>query len=293
MERQAGETVVYASCRGSGCGLPGIQCLLKVHVKDGVIKAIEGGDPINQGMPREDVSEDAIRAEMTQRRPCSRGYTWGRTVNHPDRAKYPMKRVGERGENRFVRISWDEALDTIVAKINEIGEKYGPRCILGEMPPLHWVGPWNFVTWGASSKSGYILPDLVTLGYCHGATAVKDDEEHEYTDIFNTKLILWFGANPAVTEQGAAYWFMLAKERGIPVIIVDPMYSVSAEVYADQWIPIRPNTDLAMLLAMANVLFKENLYDADYVAKFVEPTGFQKWKDYVLGRTVGSDGKVD
>ena len=107
MERQDGETVVYASCRGSGCGLPGIQCLLKVHVKDGVITAIEAGDPINQAMPREDVGEDAIRAEMIQNRPCSRAYGWRKTIYQADRAKYPMKRVGARGEGKFERISWD------------------------------------------------------------------------------------------------------------------------------------------------------------------------------------------
>ncbi|MFC1987439.1 molybdopterin-dependent oxidoreductase [Chloroflexota bacterium] len=285
------ETIVYCSCNASGCGNPAGGCPLKVHVRNGVITAIEPGDPINQGMFREDVSEEVIRAEMIQHRPCSRAYTWSKTVNHPDRAKYPMKSIGERGERRFLRISWDEALDTIAAKIKEIGNNYGPYCILGELPVLQWAG-YGFRTWGMSSSSGYVLPNLVTLGFCPGA-AGSDIERHEHTDIFNTKLILWFGANPAITQQAAAYWTMLAKERGIPIIIVDPNYSISAEVYADQWIPIRPNTDLTMLLAMANVLFKENLYDTDYVARFVEPTGFQKWKDYVLGRAQGPDGKID
>jgi anaerobic dimethyl sulfoxide reductase subunit A len=62
---------------------------------------------------------------------------------------------------------------------------------------------------------------------------------------------------------------------------------------ADQWIPVRPNTDAAMLLAMANVMFKEDSYDKNFVSKFVEPTGFAKWKDYVLGVTEGPDGKID
>ncbi len=296
-QKHSGETVVYTNCRSSGCGNPPRNCLLKVHVKDGAITAIEAGDPINQGMHREDLRDDALRAEMIQLRPCVRAYTWGRTVHHPDRVKYPMKRVGERGERRFVRISWDEALDTIVAKIKGIVKNYGPNSILGDLPVLQWAEAGGFLTWGLSSRSGYILPDLLTLGYPHSGTAAAKDgggvEYHEYSDIFNTKLLLLFGANPAVTESGSAYWFMLAKEKGIPIIIVDPTYSISAEVYADQWIPIRPNTDLAMLLAMANVLFKEDLFDREYVAKFVEPTGFQQWKEYVLGRTEGPDGKVD
>lgn len=88
-----------------------------------------------------------------------------------------------------MRISWDEALNTIVAKIKEIGENYGPYSILGELPVLQWAGPWNFLTWGHSSFSGYILPNLVTLGYCQGNTAVRDSEIREYTDIFNTRLM--------------------------------------------------------------------------------------------------------
>ncbi|MBI4334152.1 MAG: molybdopterin-dependent oxidoreductase [Chloroflexi bacterium] len=287
------ESAVYCTCSASGCAIPGGVCLLKVHVKDGVMTRIEAGDPINRGISRDHVCDNTIRSEMFQCRPCSRGYSWRRTIYHEDRAKYPMKRAGKRGSGKFVRISWDEALDTIAARVKETADKYGPNCILGELPVLQLVGPWNFITWGLASHSGYTLPDLVTLGYCQGQTAVTDNEVHEYTDIFNTRLILLFGSNAAVTERGMAYWLMLARERGIPVVIVDPSYSVAAEVFADQWIPIRPGTDLAMLLAMANVLFKENLYDADYAARFVEPAGFRKWEDYVLGRTEGSDGKID
>ncbi|MFH1381620.1 MAG: molybdopterin-dependent oxidoreductase [Chloroflexota bacterium] len=293
MGTDASEKIVYSSCYTSGCGFPPSSCLLKVHVRDGIIRGIEPADPTNHGMPREDIGEDAIRKEMIQARPCSRGYLWPKTIYHPDRAKYPMKSIGQRGERKFVRISWDEALDTVAAKIKETAQKYGPYSILGDFPVMPWLSPGSFLTWGISSTSGYIMPDLVTMGFCQGHTGVRDNEIQEYSDVLNTKLVLRFGANPAVTEQGAAYWLMRAKERGIPIIFVDPTYTVSAEVFADQWIPIRPGTDLAMLLAMANVLYKENLYDKEYVKKFVEPVGFQKWCEYVLGQTAGTDGKID
>ncbi len=68
---------------------------------------------------------------------------------------------------------------------------------------------------------------------------------------------------------------------------------MAAEALGSQWIPIRQGQDIVMMLAVANVLFKENLYNADFVSKFVEPTGFAKWKDYVLGNTAGPDGKID
>jgi anaerobic dimethyl sulfoxide reductase subunit A len=293
MEKIVNNKVAYCTCSASGCSAIGRACPLKVYVKDGVITAIEKADQLNHGMFREDLSEDAIKAEMIQLRPCSRAFTWRRTIYHPDRAKYPMKRIGKRGECDFIRISWEEALDTIITKMKKIVDDYGPYCIYGELPVTQWLGPWGVVPWGANSFSGYLLSDLVTLGYCQGHTAVSDFEVQEFTDIFNSKLILLFGANPAVTEQENAYWLMLAKKKGIPIIIVDPVYTVSAEVYANQWIPIRPGTDLSLMLAIANVLFKEGLCDPGYIAKFVEPSGFQKWKDYVLGIKEGPDGKLD
>jgi anaerobic dimethyl sulfoxide reductase subunit A len=85
----------------------------------------------------------------------------------------------------------------------------------------------------------------------------------------------------------------LAREKGMKVVSIEVKYTMTAEALADQWIPIRPQTDMVMMLAVANVLFKENLYDQDYVSKFVEPTGFQKWQDYVLGVTGGPDGVID
>ena len=75
---------------------------------------------------------------------------------------------------------------------------------------------------------------------------------------------------------------MLGKRR-IPVVAIDCRYTKTAEVLADQWIPIRPGTDMAMILAMCNVLFSENTYDQSFVSSNVEPTGFSKWHDYVMG----------
>jgi len=85
----------------------------------------------------------------------------------------------------------------------------------------------------------------------------------------------------------------MAREQGIPVIAIDHRYTWTTESLADQWIPIRPGTDVAMIFAIANVLFKQNLYDQAFVSKWVEPTGFAQWKDYILGNAAGDDGKID
>ena len=79
-------------------------------------------------------------------------------------------------------------------------------------------------------------------------------------------------------------WFLkLARERGGKVIIFDPRYTPAAEAIADQWIPIKPGTDCAMFMAMAYVLFEEDSWDKEFIARYVEPEGFEKWKNYVLG----------
>ncbi len=101
--------------------------------------------------------------------------------------------------------------------------------------------------------------------------------------------MLW-GRNPVYIERGTWPYFLIrAKEAGVPFIVIDPRYCASAETLNGQWIPIRPGTDLAMALAVANVLIKENLYDKEYVAKWAEPTGFAKFKDYLLGSEDGTE----
>jgi anaerobic dimethyl sulfoxide reductase subunit A len=96
--------------------------------------------------------------------------------------------------------------------------------------------------------------------------------------------------NPLTTLSGGwAYNLLRAKEQGIPIICIEPRYTPSVELLGDQWIPIRPTTDAAMMVAMANVWFKEDLCDTEFVEKWVEPEGLQKWRAYVLGTEDGTD----
>ena len=105
MEEQIVTTTCNMHCGG--------QCLLKVHVKDGVITRIETDD-----------------TEEPQYRACAKGRAMRQRVYAPDRLKWPMKRVGERGSGEFKRISWDEALDTIAGELKRVREKYGPAAIM-------------------------------------------------------------------------------------------------------------------------------------------------------------------
>jgi len=288
-KRWDGAEVRYTSCQQNGCWT---SCLLKCYVKDGKLLAVEVGDnSLNYGDAREEVPEEALRQAMIQQRPCVRGRLWRKTIEHPNRVLYPLKNVGTRGNPTWQRLSWDEALDEVARMIKETVSKYGPYSIASRMFPPPF-GPWagfGSLEWGMSSFSSHQFSDAMTLGIDDTAIWYGQTSGTEAPDFLNTSLIIGIGWNPAITHYESTYYLMRAKEKGIPIIMIDPRYTPTAEVYADQWIPIRPGTDAALLLGMANVLFKENLYDEKFVGKFVEPVGFKKWRDYVLGYSDGED----
>jgi anaerobic dimethyl sulfoxide reductase subunit A len=294
-DAHAYDKAVYVNCRQNGCRTD--TCVLRVLVKNGAVVGFEPDPTINAEDGREDVGEDNIRKGMVQSRPCAMGMGWKAQIYHPNRILYPMKNVGTRGPGaKFVRISWEEAIDTIEKKTREVLERYGPYSIYDLMrfrdSGFGAIGPWippNGVGvggWGAQSTSGFIDQHLLMIGTRSNNFGVDDH--------FNSKLIMLWGQNPCGHTQGNyPYYLRLAREKGIPIICIDPRHTYSAEIIADQWVPIRPGTDMALVLAIANVLFKEDLYDKDYVSKYVEPEGFRKWEDYVLGSVEGADGRVD
>jgi len=269
---------------------------LKVRIRGGQIVACEPDDTINPGIPREDgyVSDTIIDRGLIQIRPCAKGYAQWQMVYDPNRVKYPMKRVDKRGEGRFERISWDEALDTIAAKLVEVKKNYGPYSIIHHPYSIFGhcsfpLAPWfeaGIAGWGAHSTNGWEEPEKWVLGKDIARATLRQDE----TQVFNAKLIVLWGLNPISTLSGGwAYNLLRAREKGIPIICIEPRCSPSVEVFADQWIPIRPTTDVAMMIAMANVWFKEDLCDMEFVDKWVEPEGLNRWKAYVLGMAEGVD----
>ena len=291
---EKGSQIVYTTCGQNGCFG---RCVLKVHVENGTITAIETDDTINVNNPREGINDLTYRQGMIQARACVRGRGRRKIVYDPDRLLYPMERVGKRGSGEWRRISWNEALDTIAGKMQEAVEKYGPYSVtsvfpgLGGMPLLPitpWVG-FGFTGWGNSSASGHELAELLTTGYDWSDGVLKgiDFDMNEAPDILNARAIVMWGWNPAVNNIERAYYLMLAKEQGIPIIVIDPVYSASAQGFGSQWIPIRPGTDAAALLGLAHVLLEENIYDHNFVSRFVEPQGFAEFRRYVMGESDG------
>jgi anaerobic dimethyl sulfoxide reductase subunit A len=266
------EKIIPTMC-ASHCGGA---CLLKVHVKDGAITRIETDD-----------------GEEPQLRGCLRGRAYRQRVHSPDRLKYPMKRVGARGEGKFERISWDEALDKVASELKRVRDTYGPGSIalarmVGDAHSLHSMAPisrllglagGHVVMWGITSFHAGVYASLISYGTFF-ASNTRDD-------LLNSKLIIMWGWDPATVINGTnTCWFLAqARESGTRIVSVDPRYTDTAATFADLWIPIRPGTDTAMLIAMAYVMVQENLQDQRFLDTYT--VGFNQFKDYVLGAEDG------
>jgi anaerobic selenocysteine-containing dehydrogenase len=209
---------------------------------------------------------------------CPKAHAAPQWVYSPDRIKYPMKRVGEKGEGKFQRITWDEAIQLIADKLTELKAQYGPES-LGTVSPAY------------RSYSQYIYRFLMTHGspnYGHsGICAVQRMFTFSYTlggttsaDYANADLILLWGAQPVFSgsSKGGVTKLISAKERGAKIIAIKP--TIEPDVAkADMWVPIRPGTDAALGLAMINVIINENLYDAAFVSDWCY--GFDQLKEHV------------
>ncbi|MGV8083016.1 MAG: molybdopterin-dependent oxidoreductase [Coriobacteriia bacterium] len=299
-KRHDGVTYTYTTCVNNGCW--DASCVLRCAVKDGKVVSIEPDDSINKGDAREDVGEQALKEGMVQLRPCPMGHAWRQELYAPTRLLYPMKRVGERGPGKghFERITWEEALDTIAGKMAYVRDNFGQASIMhcqygaferSDFPLAPWFDA-GFACWGDHSTSGHapgekfhLGVDLVDIMFKGTSVSFPGSEA---PDILNSKLIVLWGLDALVGWYGTlSYYMKLAQERGAKVIVIEPRYTVSAEVLADQWIPIRPGTDTAMMLAIAYVLFKDDIYDHEYVDRYVEPVGFEHFRQYVMGEEDG------
>ena len=294
----AGEESVYTGCV-INCGAG--HCVLKVRRKDGVITAIEPDDHYNPGVGREDnvaTDTDLIKNRL-QLRGCPMAWVFHKLISAPDRILYPLKRKEgtRRGEGQYVETSWEEALDLITNKMKEIVQKYGPYSITTPYQPSPHLERL-FGLWGAGIEGwGWCSFDAGRLAV-HLMAGVpgwsqREGGSNDMADVLmNAKMIVLWGFEPTITHFGPghqlAYFIKMARERGVPVLCIEPRYTVAAEVLADQWIPIKPGTDTAMMLAVAYVLITEELYNREFVEKFVDPEGFEEWKAYILGQTDGT-----
>jgi anaerobic selenocysteine-containing dehydrogenase len=260
------ERVVRVGCPAHNCGG---RCLLKAHIRDGVIVRLETDD-------RPDVVADP------QLRACTRGRAYLRRQYHPDRLRHPLRRVGARGAGRFERIGWDEALDLLAGQIRRVGATYGNGALFvpygtgsysqtsGSQTARRLLnlygaclGIWNSYSWGAINVATPTVYGTVQTG-------------NQRQDWLNARYILMWSWNPAEMRDGtnSEYFLKLARERGARVVCLDPRLSMSAASLADEWVPIRPGTDAAMMTAMAHVILTEGLHDAEFVPTHCQGASF-------------------
>lgn len=265
----------------------GGRCLLVAKVEDGVVTQVKS----------DDTHPDS--PDYPQQRACLRGRSQRMQVFGPDRLKYPMKRKNWepgtggkrelRGRDEWVRISWDEALDYIAAEEKRVLDNYGPWSILklgfGGADHLNQLGG-SVQSWGTVSIGAFPVPSNKMKG---GMGGVNDR-----LDARNSKLIVVFGSNPAWSSGGSpSYHYLIAKKAGAKIIFVDPFYNPSAVALADEWVPVRPATDAALLLGIAYYMIENNLQDQDFLDTYTVgfdaehmPAGADpkdNFRDYVLG----------
>ena len=211
---------------------------------------------------------------------------------HKSRLNFPLKRVGQRGEGKWQRISWNQAMDEIAEKLSHIKDESGPEALAyvggDHRPNDAWSHRWcnlfgtpNIFYQGKNCGSAELLMDMAVLGYpILFLTGIKPGV---------TKCILIWGSNLAETNHRIFKLCKAAKDRGAILVVIDPRRTKTAE-YANIHLQPRPGTDGALGLAMLNVIINENLYDKQFVENWC--LGFEELKDYVQGYTLKEAEKI-
>ena len=245
-------------------------CSMVYHVKDEKLIAVKG----NADHP------------MTRGGLCVKLNDFEKRHYHPDRLLYPMKRVGPKGTKQFERISWDEALDTIVDKWQAIIKEHGPQAImpnsyLGNQGLVHGLngGDAFFARLGATVTErtfcgeGSCTAWLLTVG----PTAGVDPES-----FIHSKFIIIWACNSVSTNLHHWHIIKEAQKNGAKVVVIDAYASKTAKE-ADWHVCPKPGTDGALAMAMMNVIISEGLVDHDYVDKYT--VGYAELAEKALTRT--------
>ncbi len=273
------------------------RCPLRLQVKDGTVVRIL---PDNTG---------SDKLGDLQNRACVRGRNQRERIYSPNRLKKPMKRAGNRGEDKWEEITWEEAFDTIASELKRVKETYGNEAL--------WYHYGSGSTGGNITKRGTWPRLLNTYGgylgqygdystaqitaaypYFYGEWVSSNSLE----DAQFSRLQVMFGNNPLETRMsGGGELGVVQKVRKdfhIKTIVIDPRYSETALAAGDEWVPLRPGTDAALVAGLIHVMVEEGLHDQDFLDKYCVgfdedhmPDGVPKnnsYLSYIHGK--GEDG---
>ena len=232
----------------------------------------------------------------------------------PTRIRYPMVRKGfyqnreksdttKRGAEPFVRVSWDEAIQMVADELQRVKTQYGNRAIYGGSYGWDNSGTMHSST-GAMHRllslfggyvyyvNSYSAPTLPVI-MPHVLGTSSPDTSTWPTFIDNSQLLVFFGYNPLVNAEVSRdgnhfdyIWFKKLKEKGTPIVSINPVQGDTDQYLNTERMAIRPNTDTAFMLGLANVLYTEKLHDQAFLDKYT--TGFSKFADYLTGKTDGT-----
>lgn len=293
------DTIAWSQCNVN-CGG---NCIFQWHVRDGKVAYME---------------TDTVGDADFQARACLRGRSMRRWLNHPDRLLYPMKRAGKRGDGKFERISWDEAIQIIHDNLERIYREYGPNSVF-----INYATGMYSTMGKPSNRLLALLGGFVNQRYdysTHMLSAVMpymfgSDEEagsvfSPYDNVnassfseaaAHSDLVVMFGNSPADTRMGGANatWdFARVREavkgRGGKIVNIDYRMNESASGHSDEWLPIRTGTDAALCAALVHEFVKDGKTDEEFLAKYcvgwdestmpASARGQNKsYKDYVMG----------
>ncbi|NTV59440.1 MAG: molybdopterin-dependent oxidoreductase, partial [Deltaproteobacteria bacterium] len=226
---------------------------------------------------------------------CVRGLHAKEIVYSKDRLKYPLLRTGEKGEGKFERIPWDDALDRIARAFQKIKKDFGAQAVMSYFGrgsfdnnltdlfgargmPCQGVSGFLF-PFGSPNGTGCSSVCYVSYGVFASLSTIGAQMDATYADFDSADLIVLWGANPPTdSPPNRVKKILNAKKRGARVIAIDHMRSDMAKM-ADQWVGVRSGTDGALALSMMNVIVNEGLYDKDFVQQWTK--GFEDLRQYV------------
>ncbi len=245
-------------------------CSVLVQVEDGLGVKLRGN-------PAHPVTRGFLCAKVTKY--LDREYS-------PDRLLYPMKRAGAKGEGKFTRITWDEALDTIATRLKRVAQEWGPEAVL----PYSYAGSMGLLNANGMDRRFFhrIGASRLDRTICASAGAAGLMKTQGLRigvapeDFVHSRLIIAWGANILATNVHLWPFIVEARRAGAKLIVIDPHRNKTA-LTADQHLFIHPGSDKALALGLLHVLFRDGLEDSDYLARYA--AGADDLRAFVAGYT--------
>ncbi len=274
---QEGEYTVTRTMAWSGPGCHN-QCGILVYSKDNQVVKIEGDPEI----------------PFSEGRLCIRCLSLPKVVHHPDRLTYPLKRAGKRGQDKWDRITWDDAYDLIEKNVRKIQKEFGPEAIatltgtgrnITHIVHKLSCSAFQSANTGAAFLSGLAcyVPKISSMRTTFGGFIVADcsqmfPDRYDNPEWVPPKCMIIWGNDPVVSNPDSfmGYWIIECMKRGTRLIVIDPRLTWMAS-RADVWLQVRPGTDPAVALGLINIIINEGWVDLDFIDNWTD--GFDELKE--------------